>query len=216
MSSALGSCWRVLSQDARHPPTAPSPGLWGGGAGLWGSVHRTPGTLPSTASPTRGGIPQRLRPRRRIASRASPARQAKDTSRACPSPARRRIPISGHKIPILTTGYLPPPSPGVSGAWGRHPAPGGPLLVRWQSAASGTLIITLPTTPGVSFCLRGAAVAIDHAAGYGFPADAPAGGETAGFELHARGSWERPAPGEFSTDKGSTIVSWPSPSSAWA
>ena len=71
--------------------------------------HRTPGTLPSTASPTRGGIPQRLRPRRRIASRASPARQAKDTSRACPSPAHRRIPISGHKIPILTTGYLPPP-----------------------------------------------------------------------------------------------------------
>ena len=114
--------------------------------------HRTPGTLPPTASPTRGDIPQRLRPRRRIASRASPTRQAKDTSRACPSPARRRIPISGHKIPILTTGYLPPPSPGVSGAWGSHLAPGGPLLVRWQSAASGTLIITLPTTPGVSFC----------------------------------------------------------------
>ena len=119
------------------------------------SHHRTPGTLPSTASPTRGGIPQRLRPRRRIASRASPARQAKDTSRACPSPARRRIPISGHKIPILTTGYLPPPSPGVSGAWGSHLAPGGPLLVRWQSAASGTLIITLPTTPGVSFWVTG-------------------------------------------------------------
>ena len=113
--------------------------------------HRTPGTPSPAASPTRGGIPQRLRPRRRIASRASPARQAKDTSRACPSPARRRIPISGHKIPILTIGYLPPPSPGVSGAWGSHLAPGGPLLVRWQSAASGTLIITLPTTPGVSF-----------------------------------------------------------------
>ena len=43
------------------------------------------------------------------------------------------------------------PSPGVSGAWGSHLAPGGPLPVRWQSAASGTLIITLPTTPGVSF-----------------------------------------------------------------
>ena len=50
-----------------------------------------------------------------------------------------------HRIPT-------PPSPGVSGAWGSHLAPGGPLLVRWQSAASGTLIITLPTTPGVSFC----------------------------------------------------------------
>ena len=50
-----------------------------------------------------------------------------------------------HRIPT------PPPSPGVSGAWGSYLAPGGPLPVRWQSAASGTLIITLPTTPGVSF-----------------------------------------------------------------
>ena len=49
----------------------------------------------------------------------------------------------------------PPPSPGVSGAWGSYLAPGGPLLVRWQSAASGTLIITLPTTPGVSFWMNG-------------------------------------------------------------
>ena len=52
------------------------------------------------------------------------------------------------KIPtILTTGHLPPASPGVSGRWGSYFAPGGPLQVRWQSAVSGTLIITLPNTP---------------------------------------------------------------------
>ena len=56
--------------------------------------RRTPGTLPPTAAPARGGFPQRPRSRRRIASRACPARQAKDTSRASPSPARPRIPIS--------------------------------------------------------------------------------------------------------------------------
>ena len=142
--------------------------------------HRTPGTLPPAASPTRGDIPQRLRPRRRIASRASPTRQAKDTSRACPSPARRRIPISGHKIPILTIGYLPPPSPGVSGAWGSHLAPGGPLLVRWQSAASGTLMITLPTTPGVSFCMLTC---------LGAPARGCLFGESVGFPLSSVPQW---------------------------
>ena len=70
------------------------------------------------------------------ASRASPTRQAKDTSRACPSPARRRIPISGHKIPILTIGYLPPPLSGGIRGMGQPPctwrsAPG-PLAVRCQ------------------------------------------------------------------------------------
>ena len=94
--------------------------------------HRTPGTPSPAASPTRGGIPQRLRPRRRIASRASPTRQVKDTSRACPSPARRRIPISGHKIPILTTGYLPPPLRGYPG----HGAGTLHLAVRSWSAGS--------------------------------------------------------------------------------
>ena len=111
-------------------------GWYAGGMRLLCRWHRTPGTLPPTASPTRGDIPQRLRPRRRIASRASPTRQAKDTSRACPSPARRRIPISGHKIPILTIGYLPPPLSGGIRGMGQPPctwrsAPG-PLAVRCQ------------------------------------------------------------------------------------